>query len=388
MTPTPSETPSPPPGPAPSPPLAESDNGFARLAVLEQGFVVLQQTMTSIQVIMQPLLALAAVNAVNTPAASATATPAAATTSASPQTAAPGTRAACAKPDKFNGDNIKDLKPWISRSADIMRYAGIDLSTTYCIAYIIQFLGGNARNIWDRLVESSGDPYGGYRNWAEFCAGMKSYLADPHPDTTARNKIRNLRQTGSVQRYSDAYLALAAEIPGRTDADLRADFIHGLKDKIREWVMQVNPATFDDARRVAHEADSTTYRPSSHTRRSDPMELGTITPSTLTSALTAALSNLNIGSHAPTSRGRPYRRSATPSRSSRTSSRSGPSSPHRSRSPAVRHVRLNQLSAAERQKLFDNNQCFYCREVGHAVADCPKKAIKDGKQKVRFTKNK
>jgi hypothetical protein len=237
--------------------------------------------------------------------------------------------------------------------------------------------------------------YGGYKNWAEFCAGLKSVLADPHPDTTARNKLRNLRQTHSVQKYNDAYLTLAAEIPGRSDADLRADYIHGLKDKIREWVMQVNPATFDEARRVAHEADTTTYsaRPSSRPARGDPMELGSLSATTLTTALTAALSNLNIigTSKSSTSRGRTTHRHSAPS--SRSSSRSGPSTSHhhrsRSQTPvATRHVRLNQLSAAERQKLIDNGQCFYCREAGHMVDNCPKKSKKDGKQHVRFSKNK
>ena len=299
-----------------------------------------------------------------------------------------------AKPNELNGEHLADLKPWIHRIASIMRYNQVSLHTTECIAYASQFLIGKARNIWTRQCERSGDyDFGGMRNWDEFCAFLKSYLDDPHPDNTARTKIHGLRQTTSVKAYADQYLALSSEIPGRTDADLKHGFIHGLKQHIKEWVEQVNPPTFDDARRVAHEADSSTFQPHSRSRYSStsntatPMELGTtLTSSAVKKIVASTLASLNGAS---TSRGRSparttHRRSATPTRTRSP----GPSTSnrHHSRSPS-RIVPLNQLSADELQQMRDDGVCFYCRKTGHQIADCPKKAVKDGKKHVRFPKN-
>lgn len=293
------------------------------------------------------------------------------------------------KPATFSGR--KDmLQPWLSTTTDTLKLAGMDLQSPASVIYGGLLLTGAAKLLWDRQVKAH-PPDGGCSTWAQFCNFLTRHLDDPYPEETARRKLRDLSQTGSIASYNREYLRLISYLPNRSPSDVLADYIHGLKHDVQAWVLQAKAGTLEDAMCAAHQADETMrrhgrMRPSSYytPRGDDPMDLGTV----VASAVSAALSNLTV---APT-RGRPAQRasikparnrSATPAASqSRSASRSSHTS--RSHSASPRLVPLNQLSDDELAELRAKGLCFYCRKPGHMLRDCPKRRARNAGKRVSF----
>jgi len=182
-------------------------------------------------------------------------------------------------------------------------------------------------------------------------------MGDPNPDDKARKALLSLRQTTSVKSYADEFQRLITYLPDRDPADLRFDFINGLKPKIRELLVgKTSELPWQDVRDLAYRYDDLVMsnrlnpapaNPPRHARDnrpSDPMELGTA---------------------AVTPRSRP----ATPYRG-RSTSRSVSPVTSRSSSPAKP---LPKLTEETREKLRRNNGCFRCQQynAGHIARDCP-----------------
>ena len=168
-----------------------------------------------------------------------------------------------AKPERYNGSK-SGFQPWVSNTTAILQFSGIDHNSTYPISYAATDLTGNARRIWDRQCTIKGDRFAGYTTWQQFCDGMRAFIEDPDPAESARIKLRALRQTGSVARYTEAYLGLIADLPDRSAADVYADYINGLKPDVKAWVQQTlhrdRDHTLEAARVAAHQADNSLYR--------------------------------------------------------------------------------------------------------------------------------
>lgn len=305
-----------------------------------------------------------------TPAAPTVTTPTLATGSGF----ASSSSARCPKPAEYNG-NQKELKSWLSRTTDILRYSGFDLDRSDCIKYVCTFLTGTARTLWDAEVAlHPDDTLAGLRNWDDFKALLTRFVEDPFPDRRARSKLRELKQTGSVKDYTDKFLRLSAHLPNRDEADKLDDYVTGLKPTIRQYVLLSGASTLEQARIKAHEIDmdpavvaaarasssfSRQYNnnPRHSSSSATPMELGTVSTSAR--------------------RGRsPSRHFRSPSASPARSRSTGRSASTSSSAHAPRYVPLNQLSADERAELISKKACFYCRQpnAGHRVDNCPVKA--------------
>ncbi len=329
-----------------------------------------QNTMLeSFLTLVQPVLA---AHAVQASTSSAPVTPTTADTSA-PSSQPLQVRMPLPTPDKYKGNSCKELATWLANVSSLITFNGWSLDSAQAISYASTFLTDRARQYWSDTVKRTQDVYANCRSWQQFAALLNSFLSDPHPAETARRDLRALRQTRSVRAYTDRYLQLACQIPGRPDEEFKSEYIAGLKDYVASWVKQAKPATFEAARHLAFEAEGA----NAHQQRPDPMELDTLVTRKVQAAVNRGLHNITASSSASTGRPRspsPYPRSASFHRSS-----SG------SKSPDRRIIPLNQLSEEERAELISSGKCLRCRKPGHHADRCPKFRHPQASKKVSWS---
>ena len=262
----------------------------------------------------------------------------------------------------FDGNESK-LEAWLSQTESILMITpGISLTDVTCVNYTCLFLENKARLAWDHRARELDDKSAGCHNWQTFSALLRKLLGATNTDITGRARLRDLRQTGSVQTYAEAFLryARSLETP-MPDLELREQFIHGLKRDVQQYIRQQQPDSFHEAQTAATLYDKTFYglfKKSQSSSTAVPMELGSVSTSRR---------HVRINSRSP-SPGPSNRRSLTPRPTNRRSTT--PQSSNRSHSPAP--ARLNALTAEERQRCIDENLCFRCRKPGHRTSSCPK----------------
>lgn len=342
---------------------------------------------------LQPLIAYFTVNSAAAAAATVAAsapTAAPAPTTASGSASAPAKRQLpVAKPVPYSGAS-KELQPWLDSVQSILLATGYNLDTdsdavTWCASY----LTGNAQTLWQTACKNSSGPNANCFNFHQFAALLKREIADPHPADTARMQMANLKQLTSAFDYTNKFMVLANQIPDRSEADMLWCYKAGLKPEIRTQLAPHNPQTLDEARRLAHDIDTSMFQASSRSRFNNKSYSGTVssrpssstTPMELGNALATALNNLNTNSSRASTSRRSDRRSRSPTPHPRSAARSRSGSPSRA---TQRNTAFNALTAADRQWCIDNNACFYCRQAnaGHSVRNCPVKAKSD--KAVRF----
>lgn len=178
-------------------------------------------------------------------------------------------------------------------------------------------------------------------SWNEYKAFIISAYQSVNPSEAARDQLRSLRQSATVQAYLTAFRAVTLAIPGITDDEMKDRFIHGLKPKIMDQVKLKAPATFEDAAKIAARLDAlhastrhVTFHDDVH--HPEPMDL-----------------DVNAISMNP----------LTAIRSSSVNALARPGSSKRSiREP---------LTDRERAECREKGLCFKCRRQGHVARDCP-----------------
>jgi hypothetical protein len=73
-------------------------------------------------------------------------------------------------------------------------------------------------------------------------------------DTNHLGRLKNLKQSGTVEDFIVAFERLAFRTEGMTDAFFRECFISGLKEEIRAHVLMARPSTWVEATKRDKEA--------------------------------------------------------------------------------------------------------------------------------------
>ena len=95
-----------------------------------------------------------------------------------------------------------------------------------------------------------------FQSWVEFCDTL---VADFEPTTLAedaRQKLRTIKQQGSVQEYVMQFNKIIFRIPNITPEEKLHSFLYGLKAELRAHVVANAQDSYEDAIRLAQRLEA------------------------------------------------------------------------------------------------------------------------------------
>lgn len=300
-------------------PMVDPASG-SYVPTLEEQLVLAQQENGALrQRVQQYEAALAHAEAARTAHAEAVAVPIA----AAPAVALRTKSLKCKTPDAFKG---QDVDGFLFRLNNYYALMGVndDMDKVFFAASLLR----DTADLWYRLLAVRAPDNIPFHSWAAMQDAMLKQFTPVNHVRRARDRLAELRQTTSVRRYIDTFSSLCLEIPDLHPSEQLYRFIHGLKPHVRRELDIRHPANLNDAMEMADSVD-TVYFQSGRSfgpmlprhPRPEPMELG----------------NLNVNHRRPPA----------------------PPHPH------------HRLTPDDRRRLRDTNSCFYCRQPGHIMANCP-----------------
>lgn len=249
------------------------------------------------------------------------------------------------KPPVFDGDT-RHMKPrrWLDRMTFWFERQKLPEENNK-IAWVKEFrnwLDGDALTWWLSRKEPT--------TWGDLKKNFLKAYEPVDPTDTARDRLDRCRQTTSVARYTQEFLAICNEVPDLDEKEKIQRFKSGLKPIVRELSQMSRPKTYEEWEEIAHITDIHHFN-----------------------ALTAAAGR---------------NRSNTPRYASSTFNRndyqggkkrrpdSGPVpmeidyiADNRSKNYRQRSSLTPQLRA----QLLREGKCFNCQKTGHVVLNCPER---------------
>ena len=195
-------------------------------------------------------------------------------------------------------------------------------------------------------------------DWERFAGSLLAQFKPVNWKKIARDKLHNLRQTGSVSQYVYTFHALCLDV-GHVSEDEKLDrFVRGLKPRVQQEVELQDPHTLEKTMQIAQRIDSIqwTGRMRQQTRYQQ-------------SGSSASWENrefqikreVNVVTHENDSK----REQLNDVNQRRTMRRRQTRWNHPNKS--------NQLTEQERQNCLSNKLCFRCKREGHMIRECPLK---------------
>ena len=148
------------------------------------------------------------------------------------------------------------------------------------IMFATTFLSGTAAVWWYTIVQANAVP----TPWDKFKEMLqKEFIPDDHV-RRSRDKLRKLRQIGSVAKYLSDFRNLVLTIPVMTEGERLDRFTEGLKYDVRIEVLKSSVNTFDEATRIALRIDDAVWSASKGRllkappadNKPTPMEIGSV----------------------------------------------------------------------------------------------------------------
>lgn len=124
------------------------------------------------------------------------------------------------------------------------------------IAFASSYLKGNAAVWWFHIVNSQESP----ATWGAFKARLISEFIPADHCRRARDKLRTLKQTSSVEHYLSEYRNTILMIGDMHEGEKVDRFVDGLKYNVRVEVLKTNCSSFEECARLALNVDSAIWR--------------------------------------------------------------------------------------------------------------------------------
>lgn len=254
------------------------------------------------------------------------------------------------KPNDFTG-NSKELEDWLY-SMGLYCYSqniSTDLARIKCA---LPYLKGNA-STWLRTVCPEGQ-WGAapWATWADFCTALRSNFGPLQVHRQARERLDELKQKQrqSMEDYVQAFRMVLLELPNVTAEEAIHRFKKGIFfTKVKEYITQATAGRTDEE-----------------------LTLEEVVKLATTAEMDLIPTHLRNGRAMPPG-DRWSRRAHTRTFHQQPS--------YDSRPTAMELGNINSRQEYDRETLFHQGRCFYCKERGHRKADCPK--LKQGNGKNR-----
>ena len=276
--------------------------------------------------------------------------------------------------ESCDGRNSETTKAWFAMSRTRLLATGIDPNTKDAVLHLASFFTGPLGRWWTTTIRGVDDACGNFGSIAELEEAAMSlhYIRDPC--RTAYHKLSRLKQTGSVHQFKQALEELHFHMPERSDKCKLYDFIEGLKPHVREKVVIDFPESLAIAIRRALELDDNVREnysdnSSKHAKNWNGNWNGNWKKRNQSNNFyrrnfSNNYSNQNFYNPA---NGAPQSSGPVPMELGHA----GVATP--GQRPGLR------LGQAERQKLKKTGACFYCRQQGHTIKQCPMVAGQQGR---------
>ena len=152
-------------------------------------------------------------------------------------------------PDVFRGDRT-DVARFVRSVERYVRASG-GMADDVLLSWVPMLLGGVAETWWDALEQDDLLP----RTWLQFVLLLRERFDDPAAVRKAREKLDNIRLTGTVAALRQEFEAAALRVPGLSAAEQTHLFVSKLQGPIRVHVEMGDPSTLRDAFRLAEKAE-------------------------------------------------------------------------------------------------------------------------------------
>ncbi len=228
-----------------------------------------------------------------------------------------------------------------------MYFKGMKTPVDTQVLFAAGLLSGSAKSWWRYTCQAHPGDLTLFV-WDAFSAELLSRFRSVNSTRHARDKLASLRQEGSVRTFAQKMQDLALQIPGIQDQELMDRFVRGLKPRTRQEVTMREPDTFEEAVKLADRFDSLWG--------SAGLQSGFARPTFAPNGARTVRAQPPLTFANPTSA-----RSANPG-----------AGPVPMEIDALRR-KPTPLTQTERARLVKIGGCFYCRQAGHMIAECPNK---------------
>lgn len=222
----------------------------------------------------------------------------------------------------FHGRDGESVTTWLFQAN--AAFESVKASDAYRLNAVISMLGGAALqwyHNWTLMVEQ------GRRqrlvSWKDFESEIRKEFQAPHQQQLLRERLSRTKQIGTVQQYAHQFRSILNQIEEMNEMDMISYFTRGLQTRTRGEVKYRAPTTLKDAIDIAITYDTAWF-------------------------------GRENGSNAVNEKPKQFW----------TSREAGPTP-----------MELGTIRGQQPNKEVCRKQglCFYCREQGHRIADCPKK---------------
>lgn len=161
--------------------------------------------------------------------------------------------------DKFSDqDKEWSAVEWLAKVTSILSTGQNQLGVAEVQATSAKLTGRAWRWYVDRFVAAGN--VCPFNSWQAFEAEFLRQFQPTNAQRKYRRELVKLKQKNTVAEYNDEFRAVKARIAGATEDELFTYYLEGLKPDTKAEVDYRNPATVDEAMRIAETYDESKYR--------------------------------------------------------------------------------------------------------------------------------